>query len=68
MTGLDISFVLKDEMNRLAEVISRASRRRAILQGGATKLRLGYPPAAVLAELEAAGEPITLPTEEATSC
>jgi hypothetical protein len=63
MTGLDLAFVLKEEMTRQTEIISVAMRRRAILQGAATRLRLGYAPAVVLAELDAAGESVALPAE-----
>ena len=64
MTGLDLAYVVKDEMQRVSEAISRLTRRRAILQGAATRLRLGYSPTVVLAELDAAGESVTLPAEE----
>jgi len=65
MTGLDLSYVIKDEMQRVSEEISRLTRRRAILQGALTKLRLSWKPAVVLAELEASGETVPIPAEEA---
>ena len=64
MTSLDLAQVLKDEQARLSTVISVATRRRAILQHSATSLRLGVSQAVVLAELEAAGEPIDLTGQE----
>src|ERR1051325_6734840 len=56
MTNLDLAQLLKDEMGRLTEEISAATRRRNILQGAATRLRLGVPQTVVAAELEAQGE------------
>jgi len=52
--------VLKAEMDRLSAVISAATRRRAVCQHAATRLRLGVSQTVVRAELEAAGENVDL--------
>jgi hypothetical protein len=67
MTGLDLAQVLKEEIQRLSERISADSRRKNVLAHYATRLRLGKSPDVVLAELEAAGEPITWPSEKGTA-
>ena len=56
MGGLDLADALKQEVQRLSEQISALTRRKAIYQHYATRLRLGVKPDVVRAEIEATGE------------
>jgi hypothetical protein len=64
VTGLDLADLIKEELQREHEIISRHMRRRAILEHYARRLRLGVNPTVVRAEIEAAGESLTLPDGE----
>jgi hypothetical protein len=64
VTSLDLAAVLKQEIQKQHEIISKATRRRNVLEHYVTRLRLGKDPKVVQAELEAAGEPIDLMESE----
>lgn len=64
MTSLELAERLKAEIQREHEIISKHSRRRAILEHYATRLRLGVTEAVVRAEIEAAGEHVELMESE----
>lgn len=64
MTALDIAQVLKDATVAINEEISRLTRRRAVYQAAATRLRLGVSPEVVKVEIQAAGEPVPEGVEE----
>ena len=56
MSNLALADLLKAEVQRLSEEISRLTRRKAIYQHYATRLRLGVKPEVIRAEIEATGE------------
>lgn len=66
MTELDLAQVLTDEINIQHAIISKATRRRNILEHFRTRLRLGVKVSVVEAEIRAAGEPVPGVDEEAT--
>jgi hypothetical protein len=64
MTSLELAEVLREQIRREHEIISRHSRRRAILEHFATRLRLGVSEKVVRAEIAAQGETIELMESE----
>lgn len=56
MSNLELADVLKAEVQRLSEEISKLTRRRNVLGHYATRLRLGVKAEVVRAEIEATGE------------
>ena len=64
MTSLDLAHLLKAEIQKEHEVISKHMRRRNILEHFASRLRLGVSEKVVRSEIEAQGETIDVQEDD----